>query len=57
MLNRLTFLTHETVILNNPGRETLTAGLGPIEQYSVVLVILIILVIVIFIRRRKKKNN
>ena len=52
MLNKLIFLNHQSVILNNPGRETLTAGLGPIEQYSVILVILIILVIVIYFRKK-----
>ena len=54
MLSKLTLLTHETVILNNPGRETLTAGLGPVEQYSFVLVVLIILVIVVYFRKKKK---
>ena len=53
MFNELICLSHETVILNNPGRETLTAGLGPIEQYSVILVILIILVIIIYLRKKK----
>ena len=53
MLNTLIFLHHQSVILNNPGRETLTAGLGPIEQYSVILVILIILVIIIYLRKKK----
>jgi len=53
MLNKLTLLTHETVILNHPGRETLTAGLGPIEQYTISLVALIIIGIVAYFRKKK----
>ena len=56
MFEKLILLHHETVILNNPGRETLSAGLGPIEQYGVVLVVLIIAVIVYFIKRKKKTS-
>lgn len=56
MFKKLILLHHETVILNNPGRETLSAGLGPIEQYGVVLVVLIIAVIVYFIKRKKKTS-
>ena len=58
MLNKLILLAHETVIMNDPGRETITAGLGPIQQYTISLVALIVIgIIVYFIRRRKKKNN
>ncbi len=56
MFEKLILLHHETVILNNPGIETLSAGLGPIEQYGVVLVVLIIVVIVYFIKRKKKTS-
>jgi len=51
MLDTLIFLHH--VILNNPSRETLSAGLGPAEQYSVALVALIIIVIVVYFRKKK----
>ena len=54
MFNKLIFL-HHVVIQNNPGRETLTAGLGPIGQYGFVLLVFIIVVVVYFIRRKKKK--
>ena len=57
MFEKLILLHHETVILNNPGRETLSAGLGPIEQYGVVLVVLIIVGIIIFIKRRRKNKE
>ena len=52
MLNKLIFLHHAT--LNNPSRETLSAGLGPVEQYSVILVLLVVLVIVVYFRKKKK---
>jgi len=51
MFNKLMLLNH--VILNNPGRETLTAGLGPAEQYFVALVALIIIVLVVYFRKKK----
>lgn len=54
MLKKLLFLHHETVILNSPGRETISAGLGPIEQYSIVLIVLIIIGIIILIKKRRK---
>lgn len=56
IFEKLILLHHETVILNSPGRETISAGLGPIEQYGVVLVVLIIAVIVYFIKRKKKTS-
>ena len=56
MLRKLILIHHETVILNSPGRETLSAGLGPIEQYGVILIVLIIAVIVYFIRKKRKKK-
>ncbi len=58
MLNKLILSAHETVIQNDPGRETLTAGLGPIQQYTISLVALIVIgIIVYFTRRRKKRKN
>ena len=55
MINKILFLHHE-VILNNPSRETISAGLGPIEQYSITLLALIFIgVIAYFIKRRKKR--
>ncbi|KKL48097.1 hypothetical protein LCGC14_2328960 [marine sediment metagenome] len=58
MLNKLIFLHHETVIMNDPGRETITAGLGPIQQYGIVLLALIVIgIIAYFIKRKKKKND
>ena len=45
------------VILNNPSRETISAGLGPIEQYSIILVALILIgIIAYFIKRKIKKG-
>jgi len=44
------------IILNNPSRETISAGLGPIEQYSITLIAFILIVIIAyFIKRRKNK--
>jgi len=58
MLNKLILLAHETVIMNDPGRETITAGLGPIQQYGIVLLALIVIgIIAYFIKRKKKKND
>ncbi len=54
MLNKLILLNNHAVILNDPGRETLSAGLGPIAQYGITLVVLIIVGIIIFIRRKKR---
>lgn len=56
MFEKLILIYHETVILNSPGRETLSAGLGPIEQYGIILIVLIIAVIVYFIRKKRKKK-
>ena len=51
----MTFLNH--VILNNPSKETISAGLGPVEQYGFILIALIIVgIIVYFIKRRKRKS-
>jgi len=51
MLKNLLFLNH--VALNNPSRETISAGLGPAEQYSVALVVFIIVVIIVYFRKKK----
>jgi len=45
-------LHHAT--LNNPSRETLSAGLGPAEQYIVVLLFLIFVGFVVYFRKKKK---
>ena len=52
----MTFLiTH--VVLNNPSRETISAGLGPIGQYGITLIALIVIgIISYFIKRRKRKS-
>ena len=47
MLNKFIFLHHNPVILNNPGRETITAGLGPIGQYGILLAALIIIGVIV----------
>ena len=57
MLDKLILLHHETVILNNPGRETIMAGLGPVEQYTISLVALIIIGIVVYFIRKKRKKK
>jgi len=54
MLEKFMFLNH-AVVQNNPGRETLTAGLGPVQQYGIVIIFLIIIGIVLFFMRKKKK--
>jgi len=43
------------IILNNPSRETISAGLGPVEQYGFILVVLIIVGIIIRFSKKKKK--
>ena len=50
------FLDH--IILNNPSKETTSAGLGPIEQYGFILIALILIwIVAYFIKRRKIKNS
>lgn len=50
----MSFLNH--VILNNPSRETISAGLGPAEQYGIALIALIFIgIIAYFIKRRRKR--
>ncbi len=41
-------------LLNNPSQETISAGLGPVEQYGVILIILFI---ALFYLLRKKTNK
>ena len=47
------FLNH--IILNNPGKETISAGLGPTIQYGFSLVVLIFIVIIAYFIKRKKR--
>ena len=56
MINKILFLHHE-VILNNPSRETISAGLGPIEQYSFILIVLIFIGVIIWFSKKKKSKN
>jgi len=46
------FLDH--ISLNNPSRETVSAGLGPVEQYGFILIVLIIIGIIILFKRKKE---
>lgn len=48
------FLNH--VILNSPSRETISAGLGPVEQYSFILIALIFIGVISYFIKRKKRN-
>jgi len=48
-------LISHVVVQNNPGRETITAGLGPIQQYSISLAVFILVVVIYYIKKRKKK--
>ena len=57
MFEKLILLHHETVIINNPGRETLSAGLGPIEQYGFVLLVLIVVGVIVYIKKKKRKKK
>jgi len=52
MLHKIVFL-HHVVVMNDPGKETLSAGLGPAGQYGIIVVALIIVAIIFF--RKKKK--
>lgn len=45
------------IILNNPSRETISAGLGPVEQYGIILLAFIIIVIIAYFIKRKKKKS
>ena len=57
MLNKLILLTHEIVILNNPSRETISAGLGPSVQYGITIIALIVIgIVAYFIKRSKRKS-
>lgn len=57
MLNKFIFLNHQSVILNDPGRETISAGLGPIGQYGITLLALIIIGVIVYIKRKKRKAS
>ncbi len=56
MINKLIFLNHEAFI-NNPSRETVSAGLGPVAQYGIILVALIVIAFLSYIIKRKKRNK
>ena len=47
---------YEHVIVNSPSKETITAGLGNVYQYSFVLIALVIVGIIMWIRKRKNKK-
>lgn len=47
----MNLLSH--VILNNPSRETISAGLGPVEQYSITLLALIIIGVISYFVKKK----
>ena len=51
----MSFLNH--VVLNNPSRETISAGLGPAGQYGFIIIVLIIIGIIIWFSKKKKSNN
>ena len=51
----MNFLYH--VVLNNPSRETISAGLGPARQYGFIIIVLIIIGIIIWFSKKKKSNN
>ncbi len=44
------------VTLNNPGWESVSAGLGSIEQYSIILIVLIIIGIILLIKWMKGRR-
>lgn len=41
MLNRMIFLNH-VIVMNDPGKETISAGLGPAEQYIIILMAILL---------------
>ena len=46
------------VVLNNPSKETISAGLGPSGQYGIIIFAFIIIgIIAWFIKRRKNKSK
>ena len=47
---------YEHIIVNSPSKETITAGLGNVYQYSFVLLALVIVGIILWIRKRKNKK-
>lgn len=54
MIEKFLFLHHEAV-LNNPSKETVSAGLGPVEQYGISLFVLIVIGIIVWFIKKKKK--
>lgn len=48
------FLNH--AVLNNPTKETISAGLGPIEQYGIIIILLIVTGVIYFLKKRKKSR-
>ena len=53
MLNKLILLSH-AVVQNDPGVETISAGLGPAEQYGISLIFLVVIGIIAYFKRKKK---
>lgn len=49
------FLNH--VALNSPSDETVSAGLGPIWQYGILLLVFVIIVLVYFLKKNKNNKN
>jgi len=48
---------YEHIIVNSPSKETITAGLGNVYQYSFVLLALIVIGIIIWLRKIKQKSK
>ncbi len=56
MLDKILFL-HHAVVMNDPGRETISAGLGPVQQYGIIIIVLIIIGIILYFIRKKKNKK
>lgn len=57
MLEKALFLKENFIILNNPNWESISAGLGPIQQYSIALIALIIIGFILILLKRKWKKR
>lgn len=53
----MNFYFTEHIVINNPSKETIMAGLGNAYQYGFVLLALIIVGIIVWFRKIKQKDK
>ena len=53
MIEKFLFMHHEPVSTNLPNKETVSAGLGPIGQYGIILLVLLVIGFVLWKVKKK----